>query len=118
VVLKLTNVEPALEPPVVLTQNTSTTKSGSTENLVFNGEVIKTGDAEKLKVGFQYREYAGFVEELYSDEWKETPIVPISETGKFSIKSNLRKSGKEYQIRAFTDHPKLRVYGDVIRVRF
>lgn len=118
VVLKLTNVEPALEPPVVLTQNTSTTKSGSTENLVFNGEVIKTGDAEKLKVGFQYREYAGFVEELYSDEWKETPIVPISEIGKFSIKSNLRKSGKEYQIRAFTDHPKLRVYGDVIRVRF
>ncbi|MBN1985817.1 MAG: alpha-L-fucosidase [Prolixibacteraceae bacterium] len=118
VVLKLTNVEPALEPPVVVTKATTTTNAGNMETIIFNGEVVKTGDAEKLKVGFQYREYAGFVEELYSDEWKETTTVPISKTAEFSIKPNLRKSGKEYQIRAFTDHPKLRVYGDVIRVRF
>jgi hypothetical protein len=118
VVLKLTGIEPALEPPVVVTKNTSITKTGSIDNLVLNGEVVKAGDAEKLKVGFQYREYAGFVEELYSDEWKETQTVQMPGTGEFSIKPNLRKAGKEYQIRAFTEHPKLRVYGDIVTVRF
>ena len=118
-VLKLTNVEPALEPPVVVTKSTTTTKTGSVENLLFNGEVVKMGDTEKLKVGFQYREYAGFVEALlYSDEWKETQTIQVSGTGEFCIKPSLRKSGKEYQIKAFIEHPNLKVYGDMIRVKF
>ena len=118
VVLKLTNVKPALEPPGVVTRNTETITTGSIENMIFNGEVTKMGDEEKLKVGFQYREYAGFVEELYSDEWKETPTIQVSHSGEFSIKPTIRKSGKEYQVRAFIDHPKLRVYGDIVRVSF
>ncbi|QGY42642.1 alpha-L-fucosidase [Maribellus comscasis] len=117
VVLKLSNVEPALVPPVVLTKNAEIT-TGTTESLVFNGEVVKMGDGKKLKVGFQYREYAGFVEELYSDEWRETQTVQISKNSEFSIKPNLKTSGKEYQVRAFIDHPKLRVYGDIVRVKF
>ncbi|MCG6188559.1 alpha-L-fucosidase [Maribellus maritimus] len=117
VVLKLSNVEPALVPPVVLTKNAEIT-TGTTESLVFNGEVVKMGDGKKLKVGFQYREYAGFVEELYSDEWKETQTIQISTNSEFSIKPNLKTSGKEYQVRAFIDHPKLRVYGDIVRVKF
>lgn len=116
-VLKITHAKPAFEPPVVITHKTA---AGGSENLqiILNGEILKTGDAEKLKAGFQYREYAGFVEELYSDEWSETETVQISGIGHFSISPKLKKEGKEYQVRAFVDHPKIRIYGDIIRVRF
>ena len=117
IVLKIKNVEPALEPPAVLTLRPII--SGSENNLItFNGEILKKGDSEKLKAGFQYREYAGFVEELYSDEWEESEIIEISGTGNFSVSPNIKRKGKEYQVRAFVDHPKIRIYGDVVRVRF
>uniref|UniRef100_UPI003217C0FE alpha-L-fucosidase n=1 Tax=uncultured Draconibacterium sp. TaxID=1573823 RepID=UPI003217C0FE len=117
IVLKITNAQPALEPPVVVTQTTEINVLRDYERLFFNGEVINTGDAEKIKVGFQYREYAGFVEELYSDEWKETETTEIS-VGQFKIKAPLLKKGKTYQYRVFADHPKLRVYGDIKKVKF
>jgi alpha-L-fucosidase len=117
VVLKITNALPALEPPQVVTLDAITEEKGK-DRLILNGEIIKTGDAEFLKTGFQYREYAGFVEELYSDEWKETEIVEHSGTGKFSNIPTIEKNNKTFQVRAFVEHPRLRVYGDIIRVRY
>lgn len=117
IVLKITNVKPALEPPAVSTLPVDF--SGTAQNtLEFNGEIIKTGDSNVLKAGFQFREYAGFVEELYSDEWQETNVISVSGPGNFSIKSNKLKHGKEYQVRSFVDHPKLRIYGDIVRFRY
>ncbi|MEE4286524.1 MAG: alpha-L-fucosidase [Mariniphaga sp.] len=116
IVLKITHAAPSLEPPVIVTQRPVI--SGSDNLITFNGEILKTGDSEKLKAGFQFREYAGFVEELYSDEWHETETVEISGTNDFSVNPKLKKEGKEYQVRAFVDHPKLRIYGDIIRIRF
>jgi alpha-L-fucosidase len=117
IVLKITHASPSLVPPAVATNRPVI--SGSENNLItFSGEILKTGDAEKLKAGFQFREYAGFVEELYSDEWHETETVEISGTRDFSISPKLKKEGKEYQVRAFADHPKLRIYGDIVRIRF
>ena len=117
IVLKITNANPSLEPPAIVTHRPII--SGSGKNLItFNGEILKTGDAEKLKAGFQFREYAGFVEELYSDEWQESETVEISGTGNFSVSPQFKKEGKEYQVRAFVDHPKLRIYGDIVRIRF
>jgi alpha-L-fucosidase len=117
IVLKITNCEPALKPPAALTLRPLISASGD-DPLTFNGELLKTGDAEKLEAGFQFREYAGFVEELYSDDWRETKTVEVSGTGLFTVSPQLKKEGKEYQVRAFVDHPKLRVYGDIVRVRF
>ncbi len=116
-VLKITGAMPALEPPVVATKKALITGTTNFEKLVLQGEILNTGDTEKVKVGFQYREYAGFVEELYSDKWTETETIGI-ETGEFSLKPNLKKEGKTYQFRAFVEHPKLRVYGDIKRVNF
>ena len=89
-----------------------------TNKVNFRGNLIKSGDAEKVNIGFQYREFAGFVEELYSDEWQETKTIEVNKSGEFSLNSTLKKSGKTYQIRAFVDHPKLRIYGDVVRIKF
>jgi alpha-L-fucosidase len=116
-VLKITNVEPALVPPVIVTKNAEITSSRGYERMVFKGELIKTGDAEKVKVGFQYREYAGFAEELFSEEWKETESIEMP-VGEFELKPALRKEGKTYQFRAFVEHPKLRVYGDVLKIKY
>lgn len=116
-VLKITNASPSLNPPTVVTHQPIISGAGKNP-LTFNGEVLKTGDAEKLKAGFQFREYAGFVEELYSDEWQETETTVITGMGNFSVSPLLKKEGREYQVRAFIDHPKLRIYGDIIRVRF
>ena len=117
IVLKITNASPALKPPTVITHNAEI-KGREKNELYFNGKVVKTGDIENITVGFQYRIYSGFVEELYSNEWKETENVEISGTGEFSVKTNLVKKGKEYQFRAMAKHPKMIVYGDILRVKF
>ncbi len=117
IVLKITNAEPALEPPVIVTKNAEIVSSRGYERLALKGELIKTGNAEKVKVGFQYREYAGFVEELYSDQWKETEIKEMP-LGEFEIKPLIKKEGKTYQFRAFVEHPKLRIYGDILKIKY
>ncbi|MCD6355029.1 MAG: alpha-L-fucosidase [Prolixibacteraceae bacterium] len=118
VVLKITNAKPALDPPVIETLKAEITKQGNVERLVFHGNLIKSGDAEKIRVGFQYREYAGFVEQLYSDKWNETETVEILGSGKFGLKPNIKKEGKTYQFHAFADHPKIRIYGDINKIVF
>ncbi|HKL32056.1 MAG TPA: alpha-L-fucosidase [Tangfeifania sp.] len=117
-VLKITNAGPALDPPAVVTIGAQKQEENGAELLQFQGEIIKTGDAEKFKVGFQYREYAGFVEELYSDQWRETEKNEVSDKGFFRQETPPLEKGKEYQYRAFIEHPRLRVYGDIKRVKF
>lgn len=117
IVLKITNVSPALQPPAVMTLK-ATTSGRDGNQLSLQGEVLKTGDAASLKVGFQYRRYAGFVEELYSDEWEETETVEVTGTGNFTIVPDIKKEGNVFQVRAFVDHPKLRIFGDIVRVRY
>ncbi|MCY1719478.1 alpha-L-fucosidase [Prolixibacteraceae bacterium Z1-6] len=117
IVLKITNAMPALEPPVIATQTAEINAQRGYERLVFNGEVISTGDASKVKVGFQFREYAGFVEELYSDKWQKTEVID-SQAGEYKLLAPVKKEGKTYQYRAFVDHPKLRVYGDTFKITF
>ncbi len=114
-VLKITNAQPALVPPIVETINTEETTQNK---LILKGKVINIGDTEFVEAGFQFREYAGFVEELYSNEWQETETMEIKTTGDFEIKTNLLKKGKTYQFRAFVIHPKLRVYGDIKKVNY
>ncbi len=114
IVLKITNAVPALEPPVIETNEAEINGT----KLHLKGELLTMGNADSLKVGFQYREYAGFVEELYRDKWKETPAIKISDVGRFDLPVFQLEPGKEYQFRAYVDHPKIRVYGDILRINF
>ncbi len=118
IVLKITNAEPALDPPVIETLAAEKISQGSIDKLYFSGKLIKSSNSESIKVGFQFREYAGFVEQLYSDEWQETKAIQVSEGDEFKLQPGIKKEGKTYQFRAFVDHPKLRVYGDIVRVGF
>lgn len=117
IVLKISHANAALQPPVVVTGNADVSAAPSAAGVVLNGELLEPGDVEKVKVGFQYREYAGFVEELYSTKWQETKTMEVG-IGDFELKIPLSKQGKTYQYRAFVDHPKLRVFGDIKRINF
>jgi len=116
-VVKITNTKPALEPPVIKTQLAEVQTGRDKGKLNFRGNILESGDTERLVVGFQFREYAGFVEELYNDEWQETRTIEVKQ-GEFTLTPNISPQGKTYQYRAFVDHPKLRIYGDIRRIKF
>jgi alpha-L-fucosidase len=119
IVLKLINVEPALTPPLVETIDARISKTKNSKQLELTGKYVSNEEDTKLKVGFEYRKYAGFVEELYSNQWQQTQVVE-SNSEEFKLKINIQEQeeGVTYQYRAFVQHPKLRVYGDTKKVSF
>ncbi|MEO8414910.1 MAG: alpha-L-fucosidase [Ginsengibacter sp.] len=109
ITVKLENVVPALDPPVVLTLKADT--SGNTVTL--KGTLAKKGDAEKVMAGFEYRSFAGFVENLYSKEWSRTPLIAMTKEGDFSMELKDLKKDEAYEFRAVLIHPRMTIYGDV-----
>ncbi len=82
--------------------------------LVLEGELVKMSDEKSLKVGFEYRPYAGFGESLYSKAWSWSKFIEISELGKYNVElENLNKEAT-YEFRAVVVHPKMTIYGDVL----
>jgi alpha-L-fucosidase len=114
VIVKLENVIPALDPPVIQTNRASAEEN----KVILRGDLKKKGDMATLKVGFQYRPHAGFVENLYSTTWEETQLIEISEQTDYSIELDNLVPGQTYEYRAVVVHPQIKIYGDVRRVRF
>jgi alpha-L-fucosidase len=111
IVLRLTNVRPALVPPKVETlDEVNITDDGV---VTLKGRVIDMAGTETLKVGFQYRPYAGFVEELYDDTWFETELLEVKQIGDFQIDLKGLKERQQYQYRAIVTHPKITMYGNI-----
>jgi alpha-L-fucosidase len=111
-VLKITNVTPALEPPLVITGGSKIVDG----HLVLLGKLMDTGDAESVEVGFMYREYLGFAENLGSDEWFYTEMLPREDTGEYEIALANLEPGKRYEYKAVVRHPKIEMSGDNKRV--
>jgi alpha-L-fucosidase len=109
VVLKFTNVRPALDPPRIDTEEINE------EEGYIKISVDDMGDREKLKLSYEYRPYAGFVEELYHDDWKTSKnIITIDKPGEYTINITERMQ-KTHQIRAVALHPKVNIYGSILR---
>ena len=108
VVVKLTKVQPALRPPRVRTV------SATGEPFRFSGSLDDLGDAESVEVGFEYRPYAGFVEELYGAEWERLPLDARRDTGEFEAAPPALVPGT-YQVRAIVKHPRLTMHGEHVR---
>ena len=109
VVLKFTNVRPALDPPRINTEEINE------ENRYIKISVKEMGDQEKLQLSYEYRPYAGFVEELYHDDWKTSSnTITIDSPGEYTINIT-EKMQKTHQIRAVALHPKVNIYGSILR---
>lgn len=111
IVVKLENVEPALDPPFVNTIGASV--SGA--RMVLKGALMDKGDADKLEVGFMFRPYAGFTENLSGGAWSYTHFIGMNSQDTFNIGVNDLFSGKEYEFRAVVRHPKIEIKGEIMR---
>jgi len=108
VVLKITNVEPGMAPPEVVTS--SAAYSGGVATL--RGDLRSLGKAESVEAGFQYRRRKGLTD-LYekTEPWQETEWVKRSEDGSFSVQVKGLQSGAQYDYRAVVKHPLITIYG-------
>jgi alpha-L-fucosidase len=112
VVIKITNVKPALSIPVF---ETGTAEVSGAGKAILSGNLSDIGDSEKIDIGFQYKIYPGFQEVLYFEEWKETKFEPQDKEGEFKMEVNGLKKGTEYQYRVVLKHKLITIYGDTKR---
>ena len=110
-VVKLTHVKPSCKPPMVV-NGKAKAKDG---NLTLSGDLMDLGDAKTVKVGFEYQVYAGFAENMYSDEWESTELMDVSTTGPFEMTVKV-PNNQSYQWRAVVKHPRVKMTGDHSKV--
>jgi len=113
ITVKITNVEPALDPPLVETLPATV----QNEVIELKGRLVKKGNADKVKLLFEYRPYAGFAENLYSTTWLKTSQIEVDKENAFTIQLPQAEKGKEYEFRAVVICPQLTVRGDTKRVK-
>jgi len=110
VVLKITNVEPALTPPHV-----KTVAATGPQQETLQGEVMDMGDSSSLQVNFEYRPVAGEDVNSRTAAWVATPAQTVSKPGPFT--ASIAAPAGSYEFRAVIHHPLLTLYGAEIRVR-
>ena len=112
IIVKIENVLPSLDPPIIETQKAKV----SNKTVTLSGNLLKKGDAKKVKVGFEYRLYAGFVENISNKIWHETSFREASNEAEFTVVLENLQPGKTYEYRAVVVHPQMSIYGDVKKV--
>ena len=112
IVVKIENVEPALDPPAVKTSEVEVENG----NVQLKGELVKMGNEKSLMVGFEYRPYADLVQSIYKTDWHRTKLIKLSNLKEFSDEIQGLKKGERYEFRAVVVHPKMDIYGEKIRI--
>jgi alpha-L-fucosidase len=112
VVLKITNAEPGLAPPVVVTLEGSWDDAGRTATLT--ARLDSLGDASSVRVGFEFRRKKGSAEMYEADDpWKTLETETRSAPGEFSASLVGPDPGRDYEFRAVVQHPKVTLKGRV-----
>jgi len=111
VVLKITNVEPAFEPPIVKT-GMITRNSGT---VTLHGTLEKLGNSPSVSVGFQYQHIRGLDVDERSESWHDTDLKTVSAMGAFEIVLRDLKPGESYAFRAVVKHPLVTMYGSDVK---
>jgi alpha-L-fucosidase len=114
VVIKLTDIEPALTPPQVETLKAGRDPASGTVRL--QGRLLSLGDAKAVDVSAEFRDITGL--DIYErlENWDSTPAESIASTGEFSIPVEGLQAGRTYELRAKVKHPLLTVFGAEVRL--
>lgn len=112
IVVKVTNVEPALAPPLVET----TTASRSGRGVKLEANLHSLGDAKALDVSFEYRALKGLDTNERSGQWHSVVPRRVTAAGVFFAIVPAWEPGVPYEFRAVVKHPVLTMYGDAKRV--
>jgi alpha-L-fucosidase len=111
VVLKITNVEPGLTPPEVLTAGSGWNASTGTADL--RGRLAALGKVQQVEVGFQYREKKGGTDlSERTEPWTDLPGQNRTSTGDFTYALKGLTPGHVYEFRARVRHPLITMYGE------
>jgi alpha-L-fucosidase len=108
VVIKLENVEPAIEPVQVVTLDARS----SVTTLVLSGKVLNFKPAIPMKARFYYRPYHGQIEDLYTGPWIKSVTVPIDNNGNFKTTISGLKKGQQYEYKAVAEYSGIELDGD------
>ncbi len=109
IVVKLENIESALNPPFATTLNATQREN----KVALQGELMNMGDASQLEVGFEYQEYAGFAENLNFNNWKRSNTITVNQSEPFSVPVDGLDPNKSYQYRTVIVHPKITLHGNI-----
>ena len=111
VVLKMTNVEPALTPPEVMTAGAQW--QAGTGTAILSGKLLSLGKVDRVDVGFQYREKKGGTDlSERTEPWTDLPGVARSAAGDFQYSLRGLAAQKVYEYRARVKHPLITMYGE------
>ena len=109
-VLKITNVEPALTPPRVVTRDWKW--DPATDTVTFDGELVDMAGATSLDVWLEYRSLKGQDVNERTLPWTATAPEPRTTTGVFAASVKGLEAGEAYEFRAVVKHPLLALYGE------
>ena len=115
IVVKLTNVEPALVPPRVKTGSYTWDENSGSYHL--EGELTDMGEARSLEVGFEYRTIEGEDIHARTAPWMAMPLQTVTKTGVFSTILEGLPKDRHYEFRAVVHHPLLSLYGNEVTLR-
>jgi alpha-L-fucosidase len=108
-VVKLTNVQPAMTPPQVASGEAR--RSGA--EVVLTGELTSLGQAPAVEVGFEYRRRKQTEELLNADApWKATPLARQAAPGRFTARVSGLDLKEHYEFRTVARHPLVTVRGE------
>lgn len=115
VVIKLTNVQPALVPPRIDT--TAARWDEAAGHAVVEGEITRWGDADELEAGFEYRDITGLdAKDRDGATWQQAEFLIVTAPGEFSQRLITLRAGGKYEVRAVVRHPLLRLHGRELRL--
>lgn len=109
-VLKITDVEPGMTPPSVMTEDARWDPRAGVATL--SGRLTGMGNVEEVEVGFQYREKKGGTDLSEKTEpWTDLPGMARRSTGDFSYELHGLALNRPYEFRARVRHPLITMYG-------
>ncbi len=110
IVVKLTNVEPAMYPPQVSTLAAKWNPVAASETL--HGNLTNMGNVEEVKVGFQFRlKKDGTDLSERTEPWTDLPTTARTAAGEFEYSLSGLAPNRDYEFRALVQHPLLITYG-------
>jgi alpha-L-fucosidase len=110
IVVKMTDVEPAMRPPQVVTARARWDASTATETLY--GSLTNMGNVDSVQVGFQFRiKKDGTDLSERTEPWTDLPVTARTATGEFTYALRGLTPNHDYEFRAQLKHPLLTTYG-------
>lgn len=134
IVVKLEQVEPAIQPASFQTEPAKLLSSG---NIILSCQILARAKATQLQIGFEYRQKQSTLDESFNAVWKSTALIPIkdhdtfemevqdelfqpllnsqSKTGEGVVNASFSEFGLEYRAVIYQDG--LRITGNVLDLK-